>query len=181
MAGGRFTQEDPIGLAGGLNLYGFAGGDPVNFSDPFGLKVEFYNDGARKLWEDLRREATEASRSKNKDMAKAGRRLLNAMTSLERDDDLLTVSVETGRGSGFGPRTDAPGYGILVDPNRPSNVEPYVVLSHELGHAYQSMVSGPNRIGSYPRAVGFENSARTIAGCGHTSALYNWTYQRGCR
>ncbi len=26
-----------IGLAGGLNLYGFANGDPVNFSDPFGL------------------------------------------------------------------------------------------------------------------------------------------------
>jgi RHS repeat-associated protein len=36
---GRFTQEDPIGLAGGLNLYGYAGGDPVNFSDPFGLCV----------------------------------------------------------------------------------------------------------------------------------------------
>lgn len=37
-ASGRvFTQEDPIGLAGGLNLYGYAGGDPVNYSDPFGL------------------------------------------------------------------------------------------------------------------------------------------------
>jgi RHS repeat-associated protein len=36
-ASGRFTQEDPIGLAGGMNLYGFAGGDPVNNSDPFGL------------------------------------------------------------------------------------------------------------------------------------------------
>jgi RHS repeat-associated protein len=34
---GQFTQQDPIGLAGGLNLYGFAAGDPVNFSDPFGL------------------------------------------------------------------------------------------------------------------------------------------------
>ena len=34
---GRFTQEDPIGLAGGLNLYGYANGDPVNFSDPYGL------------------------------------------------------------------------------------------------------------------------------------------------
>ncbi len=34
---GRFTSSDPIGLAGGLNLYGFAEGDPVNFADPFGL------------------------------------------------------------------------------------------------------------------------------------------------
>ena len=31
------TQEDPIGLAGGLNLYGYGDGDPVNNSDPFGL------------------------------------------------------------------------------------------------------------------------------------------------
>ena len=34
---GRFTQEDPIGLAGGVNAYGFADGDPINYSDPFGL------------------------------------------------------------------------------------------------------------------------------------------------
>jgi RHS repeat-associated protein len=34
---GRFTQEDPIGLAGGLNAYGYANGDPVSYSDPFGL------------------------------------------------------------------------------------------------------------------------------------------------
>jgi RHS repeat-associated protein len=34
---GRFTQEDPIGLAGGVNLYGFADGDPVSYTDPYGL------------------------------------------------------------------------------------------------------------------------------------------------
>jgi RHS repeat-associated protein len=34
---GRFTQEDPSGLAGGLNLYGFGAGDPINFGDPLGL------------------------------------------------------------------------------------------------------------------------------------------------
>ncbi|MFQ5705752.1 MAG: RHS repeat-associated core domain-containing protein, partial [Gemmatimonadales bacterium] len=43
-ATGRFTQEDPIGLAGGLNLYGFANGDPINFSDPFGLCADDNGD-----------------------------------------------------------------------------------------------------------------------------------------
>lgn len=34
---GQFTQPDPIGIAGGFNLYGYADGDPVSYSDPFGL------------------------------------------------------------------------------------------------------------------------------------------------
>jgi len=37
LGNGPFTQEDPIGIAGGLNLYGYANGDPINFSDAFGL------------------------------------------------------------------------------------------------------------------------------------------------
>ncbi len=34
---GRWTQEDPIGLAGGINLYQFNGNDPATYSDPYGL------------------------------------------------------------------------------------------------------------------------------------------------
>jgi len=34
---GRFTQEDPIGLSGGINPYVFSGNDPVNGIDPNGL------------------------------------------------------------------------------------------------------------------------------------------------
>jgi len=34
---GRWLQEDPIGVAGGLNLYQFNGNNPVAYTDPFGL------------------------------------------------------------------------------------------------------------------------------------------------
>src|SRR5690606_10853232 len=37
---GNFTQADPIGIAGGLNIFAYASADPVNYSDPLGLCPE---------------------------------------------------------------------------------------------------------------------------------------------
>jgi RHS repeat-associated protein len=36
---GRFINKDPIGYEGGMNLYGYVGGNPVSWIDPWGLEV----------------------------------------------------------------------------------------------------------------------------------------------
>lgn len=38
---GRFISEDPIGLAGGINLYSYVLNDPLSGLDPLGLKFSF--------------------------------------------------------------------------------------------------------------------------------------------
>ncbi len=41
---GQYISPDPIGLAGGINMYSYVGANPINYIDPMGLEKKSFGD-----------------------------------------------------------------------------------------------------------------------------------------
>jgi RHS repeat-associated protein len=177
-ASGRFTQEDPIGLAGGLNLYGYAAGDPVSYSDPYGLKPDTlrgFNDAGAGALGGLALVATLASESSDNEVAAAGRGVLNVLEKLHSNPTKILLEVTDRGRSGTGPLDDGSGEGIRVSHGQDPHVNIAVKIGHELGHSYARVIFGLKDVKGISQrriqnqtSLRVENWVRTIygAGCG---------------
>ena len=188
-ATGRFTQEDPIGLAGGLNLYGFGGGDPVNYADPMGLKVEFANAQSRQMWNNLRELVRLARQSGDRNLIGAANKLGGMMRDLEAADGVFRLDVRAlskseidQEGAAYTDgterkRRDAPplrSATTTIDPGAAPlrhGVPNVVTLAHEIGHAWTFMKFQHESMHEF-FPFDAENSARIMVGCG----LQRWSH-----
>jgi RHS repeat-associated protein len=166
---GQFTQPDPIGLAGGLNSYGFAAGDPVSYTDPYGLTVEFADWESERLYYSLKRQVYAHRNSDDPVVRDGASRLMRLLRELEQDDETLVLQIRTDEVTQTGQFADGSGrFGTWFNPNQDLDHKPELILLHELGHAYAFMRDGfYDDARSNRRALEVENYGRDMWGCRH--------------
>jgi RHS repeat-associated protein len=170
---GQFTQPDPIGLAGGLNSYGFAAGDPVSYSDPYGLMADTSFTGAengavaRAAWHQMRSEAEAAVASGDEVKTAAGSLMLSMMRMAEGSSTMYVIDVDD---QGVDFRNHFQGHETCPEENRckikldhtqVTDQSLTVRLGHELGGALMRRFHMPHSSGSM---IG-ENAVRMMKGC----------------
>ena len=162
----RKTQS---GSRGG-SIYGYADGDPVNFADPFGLKVDFQgNRSLESLWWSIYRTLQHAAA----DDPEAAKTVAYMKDAMDRTDFTWTFILSQENNAGGWTNPEDPSKIYLNPANIAANndikIFPTVML-HEFGHAYANS-SFFTRAQSEPTAIQSENSYRRAVGlrtrCGH--------------
>jgi RHS repeat-associated protein len=134
---GRFLQPDPIGTAGGMNLYSYVRNDAVNLADSMGFQAVCPNQRLRELWDVL-----------NELLGLAPDQFPNLKAALDyfAKNPLLITAIDDPRVNATEYNFERQMWEVKVAPNgflsstAPldyGNIfTPLDALAHELGHAY---------------------------------------------
>jgi len=128
---GRFVTRDPIGYAGGVNLYGYVGNNPVNSVDPLGLTFSPDPASKDKFWEAI---------NYLKQFPLANK----VITALDKSTTTYFIQTKTAEqndaGASFNPRNNTvywdPTASFFLDTK--GSLSPALMLGHELDHAYHT-------------------------------------------
>jgi RHS repeat-associated protein len=132
---GRWTSRDPIAEEGGLNLYAYASGDPVNGVDPLGLKINWSPGSDRQMMESTIKFLSNSSTFRA------------AWDQLVKSESTYTMATDTPMTQWGTPNYDMPlgeyfdnSKTIVWDPYagkefRDGNMIPALTLAHEIMHA----------------------------------------------
>ncbi|GBC59946.1 hypothetical protein DENIS_0888 [Desulfonema ishimotonii] len=178
---GRWTAKDPIGFAGGdTDLYGYCLGDPVNWADPEGLRIQLMGTPEQQQYIlSQLRQFIYGSLSFN-EQGMLSRTPCDNDGSIEADIDELILSENLYRifahlsENGWGRSSTVPtntGADIYFDPdvnaNYPSGflstspITPAAELAHELGRATQIQKGEAHgRYGTETRRRSNENAVK---------------------
>ncbi len=135
---GRFTTSDPA-KADGYNWYSYCGNDPVNFVDPWGLKLQLSNSATSYQKEEYRRAIEYLKKSE------AGKALIKKLE--DEKDVIFTISflADYTKSSSYIPDTRTINWtylGGLVMGNGTSVTSAALGLAHEMGHGAQHLDGG---------------------------------------
>jgi RHS repeat-associated protein len=152
---GRFLSEDPIGISGGINLYAYAGNDPVNHYDPSGTAYRWTEQGLCQRMADIQGTYD----------IKTGEVLSWRITGEHEDCKPGTGSVAGGKGGGPGggsqPADDETmGRGTKCDLNGVKHLAVTAAIDFALG-GFSEVARG---LSAVAHADGLLRAGRTVLG-----------------
>src|SRR5204863_101464 len=148
----RWTTRDPIGEAGGINLYGFVGNNPVSYVDPLGLSwykdlFNFVGDQELAVADAVKQfflGPPGGVQLKDPDIARAGSGLIQGL----KDENGNDVTKETLAGIGLTPLLvvlggpEREGASILGKCPKPINLPKWKKIGIDMEHILSGHTAG---------------------------------------